>query len=986
MFRLKNPNRIFFNLRLQFLLLFFFLGAAHYYSVAQHPIFIKYTEQDGLLGNGVSNHLFQDSKGFIWISAPSGFSRYDGTNFKHFKVKENPNFAFIRAVEDPNNKLWVLSYYGELAYLENEKLILFPVSNETKSLLAAGRTWDFQVDSSENIYIGTRRKGLWKIDTLGNAHPIISPNEGHEGLGLWWSDYLPPIPFGIESINNQVLADTISIYDQEFECSQIIPIPLKHQTLEFRSVFYKINEDLMALTYGDFIFKVSKKKGLLESCRIADFIFSICVDRHGDWLVGTRFGGLKVFPQGKLNPSKSYSFFPDERINWITNDKDGALWLSVKKAGIWQIPSKKIQIFNKSNTNLPSHNMSRINVSDSTLYISTSEKKVYTFKNQQFDEIKTFEMYGGSHLGTLGNMFYDSTNQRTYFSYDERIGYLKDGKFTEIFLPQEKIGKLSLTNFFKTKDGDLWAFGIKGAAQIENDTLADVIFLKNAWLAHSAKLRNGRLFLSGINGLYEFKDNTIKSLDTLHYGLGSRVGPICELKNQLWFFSFGYGLTSFDGDSLTFWKDHYSFDKIRRLQTEGDTLWAVNSEHLLKLIPQKDTLLVEKYWINFSRDVLYNDFTIANNTFYFISSSGLITLPKSELVHLRSEPIVQITNIKINEQDTTVQEKYTLNYTQDMIQIEFGGIHFRSPDRVYRYRMSGIDKTWKYTSQQSIQYTKLTPGEYEFQVYMSSSEKIESPHPARFILIITPPFWETLWFRFTTLSLIIILLYIGIRFRIKQVLRQKEIDKQLYELESKALRSQMNPHFIFNVLGAIQSYVSERDVVASEIYLSKFARLIRLILENSRKSYVTLDSELEMIQHYLEMEKMRFRNEFDYDIQIAENVNNEMPEIPPMLIQPYLENAIIHGFSTKESNRKIKLEFTLEEEMLYCTVSDNGSGMDSESVVQKSIQQQSLGMLITKERLQLLNADKDKYPEIRIESITEGDKTGTTVFIKIPTK
>lgn len=218
--------------------------------------------------------------------------------------------------------------------------------------------------------------------------------------------------------------------------------------------------------------------------------------------------------------------------------------------------------------------------------------------------------------------------------------------------------------------------------------------------------------------------------------------------------------------------------------------------------------------------------------------------------------------------------------------------------------------------------------------------------------------------------------------------RQKEASRQLAEMRLKALRSQMNPHFIFNVINSIQHFIMKADRKAGYNYLSKFARLMRVILESSQKSTVFLEEELKTLRLYLEIESLRFEDKFDYEIKLGESLNGTNYEMPAMLVQPYVENAIVHGLLNKNEKGSLLIEVSREEDMLHCVVQDNGVGRKKAQEIKKSklLSHRSVGMSNTSDRLEILNLNRNTHTRVNIEDLIgeDGNASGTRVDLFIP--
>jgi len=213
------------------------------------------------------------------------------------------------------------------------------------------------------------------------------------------------------------------------------------------------------------------------------------------------------------------------------------------------------------------------------------------------------------------------------------------------------------------------------------------------------------------------------------------------------------------------------------------------------------------------------------------------------------------------------------------------------------------------------------------------------------------------------------------------------IEKELFDVQQKALQLQMNPHFIFNSLNAIQSFVIGNNTDKAIHYLSKFSQLMRLILTNSRESSIPIKDELKAVEYYMDIEKLRFDNKFDYNISVDRNIDDEFMEIPPMVIQPLVENAILHGLVHSAEKGHIRIELELQNNFIFCTIEDNGIGRVKAAEIRDAsgIKRKSRGMLITRERLEILNKQNKEKLAIKVIDLQDdhGNPSGTRVEINI---
>jgi LytS/YehU family sensor histidine kinase len=253
--------------------------------------------------------------------------------------------------------------------------------------------------------------------------------------------------------------------------------------------------------------------------------------------------------------------------------------------------------------------------------------------------------------------------------------------------------------------------------------------------------------------------------------------------------------------------------------------------------------------------------------------------------------------------------------------------------------------------------------------------------PEEFVFSIAPPFWQTWWFRIAVALFIIAILYYFIRRREKIKMENNQIALQIAELKLQTLQSQMNPHFIFNSLNSVQKYILEHNPAEGARYLSKFSKLIRKILDNSHHNLLPLHQIVKTLEMYIELESLRFNREFSYELLKDEDDEMMNRKLPPMLLQPFVENAIWHGLMPKEGEKKLIVAIQKKNDQLYCLIEDNGVGREKAPAAEEGHisrgEKMITGML---ESLQQLLHVK---PKIIITDLN-GSTTGTRVEIFIP--
>ncbi|MBL7726773.1 MAG: histidine kinase [Dinghuibacter sp.] len=392
-------------------------------------------------------------------------------------------------------------------------------------------------------------------------------------------------------------------------------------------------------------------------------------------------------------------------------------------------------------------------------------------------------------------------------------------------------------------------------------------------------------------------------------------------------------------------------------------------------------------------------YMLPNGRFLFSNINGFFLFHPDSVSALlpRNGPV--ITGLQVNGRDLyTGSEagsnmKLELNRHENTLGVFFSALDFFNNERItYSVHLSGADTGWVFIGNKpQVEYRNLPPGRYTLQVKCNNEWGNETGNIATLQFTISPPFWKKWWFYLLVSLLLAALVYLYYRYRVYAIRKEEQLKsdyrQQMTELEIKALRSQMNPHFIFNSLNAINRYILKNDKQEASAYLTKFSKLVRMILDHSRQSKIPLLQELDALQLYLELERLRFRNNFSYNILVHENISSGVTFIPPMVIQPFAENAIWHGLLPKKGDCHLEIEITATSNMLLCRVEDNGIGRQGSASIkeQQSIKRSSLGITATEQRLQLIT-EHHKNASVTIEDLYTalGEPAGTRVWIHIP--
>ncbi|MFK8007143.1 MAG: histidine kinase [Saprospiraceae bacterium] len=721
---------------------------------------------------------------------------------------------------------------------------------------------------------------------------------------------------------------------------------------------------------------------------------------NDDYLLSSK-NGITVIPSDSI-VEQPKTFFHEINCNFIFIDQEDNIWIGTTGSGVLFIPSLEMDLYNSKNSSLPNDQIFSIvkNEKKEEVIVGQGNGKVSVIKNNKvysFD-LKTSgrvkEIYQSKDreqdyfFGTDSKSFYTQRNDQYYdplfFTKVATFGTIK-----KVFQDEERNTFFGKSNYLtRTENG------------ISIDSIFEsykTIFKKRTYAIEQDFLKN--IWVGTTEGIYVYKDSVPQPLN-LDNQLLLNVSSFVQTNDSImWVATLGDGVLGFKN-----FQEVYSFDKAngmasntcKKVYAKGNQLMVATNQGV-NIIDYKNNKiqLINKLDGLPTNDI--NDVNFGEDEIWVGTSKGLLNFP-SNLNHINlTPPRIHVTAFKIWDIDTTLEKSFELKYDQNNFQIEFVGLSFRARGNIkYQYKLTGADANWVTTEARSVRYPSVNPGDYTFEVYAINEDGIKSDSPATFSFQISPPYWQTWWFRI--LSLLILASLIGLFFywRFKRI-REKESFENSYiqkvnELEQKSLQLQMNPHFIYNTLNAIQYFLTINDAKFAMLYLSRFAKMIRTIFEQSKKKVISLEEEIGFLKLYLNLEQLRFDNKIDVDMQINANLEGELFDIkiPPLLLQPLIENAFKHGLFQKEGKGNIKINFELKGQLLLCTIEDDGVGRKKAAKKDdwKPKNYVSSGIENTRERLTILNdLNKNIKEKSNIEIIDLHDDfnhpIGTRVVVKI---
>jgi hypothetical protein len=992
-------------------------------TVAQSPWdnYELLTTRQGLPHNTVQS-LLQDREGFLWIGTYGGLCKYDGNKLTVFKnvfgAGDNTNCFYEALFEDKNGNIWVGSRGGNLSCYIKEKNIFKQYSyNGSISV----KIHCFYQDSSNRIWIGNEAGELLCI--TGDTITIVNTGTGNildmsvveEGSLLLLGD------MGLFSydINTGTIRKLRGVRYSKVQtvAGLINSISKTVMILDGHGCYVvnlKENRIIRNISIDDKAFKLFQK---IEQTRNAHFLY--CDGRN--IFEYNQYGDLKT----QITISENEWNNRYEVVNSMVEDKSGIIWLGTN-SGLFKIDRKKYQfkkIAAAPITSKITDNYIRALALDNKHNIWIGFRGNSVNKLSEDNKLTTYSLIQRNrHVSDkyITNVIFQLRNHNILFggaqglfinsnTADHIIPYLPD------ILPDTLAEIWSL---YEDKRGNIWiGTRIKGL-YIYNPIAKKLVQYKyipgNATTTIDSSVWNitedskGDIWLGTDNGLYRaINPDDVNNLSFEKFGFGENppihVWNIVEhTDGRIFIGTIGEGLHEISADRKHI-KKHKQFpvDIISSMIFDSTgNLWAGSVNGLYKYN------VATGNYTYFSEDdgLISNDFNFKavaktpSGEFLFGGKMGIIrffpgtVLPKD----MHSVP-VGITSLRIAGYDSSsaIYSRSVIQLTrrQNFLNIGFAVLDFAKPRRHrYRYMLKGFEQKWNYrdNTQPWATYTNLPPGHYSFVVQGSGDGIQWSDTEASLDFYIKPALWQRPVAQI--LAFIIILSVAGwaVYYKTRSVVRkereQNKIEKQIAELELRALQAQMNPHFIFNALNSIQQFVIHNNELAANDYLTRFARLMRLFLESSKNRYVTLETEIEQLGLYLSLEKLRFEDKFDYTIELDQRINKGEIQIPSMLIQPFAENAINHGLVHKTSKGSLHIEFLLiNTNVLKCIIDDDGVGRNEARKIEsrKNKKHVSRGVQLIEERVKTYNFIEDIDIQIHI---TDKDlpQCGTKVEISIP--
>ena len=991
-------------------------------------IFQHIDHTDGLANNEVFS-LAQDKKGYVWIGTRDGLQRYDGIRFVDY-----PDSALADMSSFTTSDIYPDDEHGRLLYnLKSNSLKECGTLTHRLATLRPGnsivagqeqvyhdgkqRSWLFQV----YFMGGNQREGIGILTEPGKAPAFVNFKKDTE-RGQWW--LCVPYTYGILVLDEK----THTVLSSEEPGSNGLLQMMASRSTSVRSFTMDSQGCVWLITWSPLFYRYDMATGRLHTYSVGDilrqqgthrkefgWVTSILEDDHQRIWIGTAFAGLLawqpeedrftyILHQQGNNLSLQYH----HEIENIFQDREGTIWVATDKG---------ISLFNPYRQYFTTlihqkHYPAPLPESEINGVLQTAHGELLVGSWGNGINVYDRQLKFRNNISFRPDVpeknliwcFLDNPDGTTWTGCQH--GYLHlldaDSRHATTIHPPE-LENSTVRCLERDIDGNM-LLGLHNGKVVVMDKQGNFLpfcpqgkdsTLPLSPISNIFVDRDGRCWVASANGLYEFDRvrRCYKGLYKPNSWAPAACAGIARFNDSLLLVGIQHtGLFFFHLRKRTFTKLSYGTEQPMsvhaiRLDSAGH-IWFTTSYDVCRYDPGEKKLLTYRP----GNGLINSAFT--GTRFTVLPSGQWLAWTDNELVLFSPEEInaahagpvkATITGFRVFDKhlfvDSFLQagKPLRLSYKDNFISIEYAGMQFYGVSQpAYYYRLSGVDEDWVYAGGAGYaNYTGLAPGKYRFEVKTAGAGS--NSDVSSMDIVIIPPFWATLWFRSLCLVVLAALLYVLIRWRIRRIRHDADIRQQIATTEMMALRAQMNPHFIFNCINGIDALIQSDDKYHATIYLNKFARLIRNILDSSKQHSIPLGKDLETLQLYIELEQFRNDHKFTARITTDEGLVREDYKVPPLIVQPYVENAILHGLRNRADNDgRLHIGITRQHGHLRYIIEDNGVGRAaSKSQHRRS---SSYGMEMTGDRIRLFNRG-DQAPVTVTDLEVDGRPAGTRVEV-----
>lgn len=956
-------------------------------AVSQFSFYKNYTVNDGLPSSKIYDMIL-DSKGYIWFATENGVSRFDGYEFKNLTTNEGlPTNSTLKLYEDYKGRIWFLSYQGIISYYEEGEIIPHWM-NDSIHVKHVNFFDNIYVDSANNIWATPLNGGLYKIGPSIEVYDSIPryKRSGNANITLTLQSFKSGYILGIMDWFSD---ENTKLVEKEGDSYNLFYPNLDFSFFEHKK-YLEISENNFYVSFGN-ILRYIVNDSLSDELIYPKTILDIYLDQRNNLWISTNFDGVYMYPNNDLSSNPTH-ILEGYSVSRVFQDKSANYWFSTTNKGVFQVPSFDFKSYNKQSIELENEIVYSMAVADDEMFVSTNNKKLYSFQIEEdiLTNKKELELEGGV-ITNINDIFVDSKNT-LWVTSTNYLHYTTKGKRIAIDTINNRYGY----EFMESSDNKIFmaiqnGFNIYKNSKRYFPNKVDMIF-DRTFTIHEGL--DGTVWMGNLYGVFTYKDEKVQKFKENDPVLSTRISDIKSEENQIWIGTFDNGLAVID-DSIIYINENHglSSNRIKVIYIEDKkSIWVGTNNGLNHIVineEQNFNYSIDYYtiWDGLPSNEI-NDILKLDDVIWLGTDKGIVSFFPAKVSKIYCTPTLYFESISIQGQKLAdLSVNYEVGYNEHNVTFNYKAICYKNPGNVtYAYKLNNLENDWILTKNTSIRYSDLAPEDYKFIVKAKSIDGIWSD-TIEFDFRINKHYTQTAIFKIVIVLLAIGLIAFVFWIILKNQKNRETLKQQVILAEQKAIRSQMNPHFLFNSLNSIQHLILNKEGEVANYYLTNLSKLMRRILDNSKHTTIPLKDELENIQLYLDLEKFRFENHFDYQIEICDSIKVDEMVIPSMIIQPYLENAIWHGLVPKEIKGVLKLSVKRNEKNdLLILVEDNGIGrIAAEKIANRRKNYKSMGMKNTKERMQLLNRLFKKNYNIEVVDLfnEKNGSNGTRIEITI---
>lgn len=951
-------------------------------------MFKQFTTKDGLPSNEVY-FVLSDSKGYVWMCTDAGIAKYNANNFKVFSTANGmPDNTVFEAKEDGDGKIWFRTLTNKIGFILNDSVFNIAANSVINSFVSEGKIISFGIEKNGDLLIG-------KQNTSMCSFLKISPPYKSSDANVVKSKFINLCGTDVIILSNKSLVFTearnssfgayykINIFNEALNLIHNDSIlhtetfPVSHFCLVKNNLFYN-SKNLLT--------KYDLEKKISHTINEPFNMLALTVYKDSVLLVGTFNNGVYQYNTNDFVEATG-NFLNGSSPTFITRDFQNGLWISTLESGVYYYGSDEMVKFKLGDYNRNS--ISSMIIKDSkTLWVGRYDGAVYELNYSVNQEMFSKMIYGRNkselqNAEGLNVLLPINKNKLFIGSRNSNIVYHQIGNTENVELLNFRS---ALKSAIKYKD-KLYACTVSEVYE------TDTVFSKinhlgsiNDRLSGISANEKG-LYVAGLKGLYIY--NSDKHSFDRDARFNERIEALAESGGNIFLVTKVNGLFIIKGNKIdTISEKHGLISNIcNSILINGKDIWVVSNRGISRVTDLNNG----KYTVlNYSLDYFVDpvdikELCILGDYLYFYSGNFVYAFNTNSGKQIEK---CFIKEVVVDGKSKDLNSKINLKYNSKDIKIYFEALFYNLKGKIaYRYNYG---TGWIYTSEASVNLVALSSGNYTFQVEALSvnNEWVKSANSI--ILTVEKPYWQTFGFILLLIVVSTALLSAALfainRRHLWQEKKKNQLNIKMIELESKAVRSLMNPHFIFNSLNALQKFILESDLENAEKYLIKFSKLLRKLLESGAVDKISLTDEVDILNKYLEIEKLRFDNSFDISIE-SDIENGKDIFIPFMLIQPFVENAIWHGLIPKNGQKRLSVKFTrLDENRLFCVVDDNGVGRAAGMLRKNPLKGKSLALDLIRQRLDLITRSTaiNCFYEIKDKEDDDLKSLGTRVEIILP--